>query len=91
MNILITQLVSDKTLDRAFEAVCHKLKNSSCHNGIWDLRLNWVDAKAELQKRLLAGTYSFTLLLAIGLIYIVLHANATLTPTAFLFYQEDTQ
>ena len=60
MNTLMSQLASDKMLDRAFEAVCHKLKNSSCNNGIWDLRLKWGESKTELQRQLLQGTYSFT-------------------------------
>ena len=56
---LIARVVSDETLDIAFDWVCKRRQDDSHNSDIWDLRRGWAEIKPELQRVLAAGGYEF--------------------------------
>ena len=52
-------IFSEKFIQKAFEKVCHKRREYSCNNDIWELRFNWNDQKFKILEELNAGTYKF--------------------------------
>ena len=52
-------IFSEKLIQKAFEKVCHKRREYSCNNDIWELRFNWNDQKFKILEELNAGTYKF--------------------------------
>ncbi|MCP4176663.1 MAG: reverse transcriptase [bacterium] len=51
--------ITEKQIQKAFDKVCHRRKEYSCNNDIWDLRHNWKERKSELLDKLNDGTYRF--------------------------------
>lgn len=57
---LITQIASEATLQRAYEWLCQRRKDSHFNNDVWHLRYHWSSILPQLRQTLLTGTYQFS-------------------------------
>ena len=55
-------LIADKTLDIAYEWLCHRRKDYPDSADIWFFRRHWQTGKINIQQSIQSGQYRFTLL-----------------------------
>lgn len=56
---IVEDIITDKSLDAAYEWLCHRRKDYPDHADVWSLRVNWPKGKAHIQCDLLTECYQF--------------------------------
>lgn len=57
---LMTQIISDEVLNKAYQWVCLRRKGADHNQDIWHLRFHWSTIKPKIQQALRRGDYRFS-------------------------------